>query len=753
MKQTLEDYIRRDEVFRQAMLDQEGGIMKYWAEHPDSDFDTDLFDGYEKQIVEDYLQANKRNRAVRSMPADKLKWKSLSWYHHNRGKELKFYIDLRPELDKLPREVKEQADKYFIDYLKDNYLEYLRYAYPADIAPIEFYNRVIKVFGVGGLARDCMDYILKEHHHPEVWPKMKTVDVAMTEFYIEEYSAFISKEGYFKKLREGVREKLAGKNQDECRREAVKMMNSVRGFARMLYSSSETQIKDCTGDYKVDKKWLRGLTDGLAVAFRHDGYLKNGFYEYVAILNDIGRIWAARLLKEHSVDMHELEKETGVILYPVAESAQDPDGHDHGNYKYYVDKDFLDQLDDQCCIYDEKQAKEILDALRNKQPLEERHEDAKKYDSDFDHLKVWEDNPKLEYYLSEGHWNHHVNQLLYAYLTSRYKGNEVGVYINLALGKGENAFKIDYNQIYGVMFNEAYCFCHYVLTTPVPETNIGFLENKAESLCPDDAKLAKPIIAYNILVMTGLILCFANDKNNAVGRFLNRLSNYNHTHYFGDEFHHFEDYIKIGLNCVAGIMIDGQIHSPGKLRSGYDYKGQDEYLRKTLPWYRVSVEMFEKRVEKSNCKTNEIEKILNEILCKVEEQTEMIRNLEPRFIDTSFSKQTESADLSERSKPGAKVTKFADYVIDKAETDKVICIIKQKINKSDAKQTALVIIGGIEAGKIRRDVTAPCIEREFGVSGIAVKPHLTKYRAYKNGQNNSFSEEELKPFKDLFSEQ
>ena len=126
-------------------------------------------------------------------------------------------------------------------------------------------------------------------------------------------------------------------NLDSCI-EAVKMMNSVRGFARMLYSSSETQIKDCTGDYKVDKKWLRGLTDGLAVAFRHDGYLKNGFYEYVAILNDIGRIWAARLLKEHSVDMHELEKETGVILYPVAESAQDPDGHDHGNYKYYVNK-------------------------------------------------------------------------------------------------------------------------------------------------------------------------------------------------------------------------------------------------------------------------------------------------------------------------------------------------------------------------------------------------------------------------------
>ena len=380
-----------------------------------------------------------------------------------------------------------------------------------------------------------------------------------------------------------------------------------------------------------------------------------------------------------------------------------------------------------------------------------RETTTKKIDSDFEHLKVWQDNPDLKYYLSEKHWNYHVNQLLYTYLTSRYEDNEVDVYINLGLLNG-SAFKIDYNQSYGVMFNEAYSFCSYVLTTPVPETEITFLEGKAESLC--SVKLAKPIIAYNILVMTGLILCFSNDQNEAVGRFLRRLSGYNHTHYFGDEFHHFENYIKIGLNVVAGIMIDGQLQHPGKLRPGYDYKGHDEYLRKTLPWYRISAEMFEKRVEKSKCKTNEIEKILNEILCKVEEQTEMIRKLEPRSIDTSSpSKQTESSDLHGRSKPGAKKTKFADYVIDKAEADNVIRTIKQKSNISDAKQTALVIIGGVEAGKIRRDVTAPCIEREFGVNGIAVKPHLTKYRAYKNGQNNSFSEEELKPFKDLFTEE
>jgi hypothetical protein len=64
--------------------------------------------------------------------------------------------------------------------------------------------------------------------------------------------------------------------------------------------------------------------------------------------------------------MHQLEKETKCILYPVTEPALNPDGKNHGNYKYYVDKDIFDPLDDQCCIYDEEQAKELLKKI-NKQ--------------------------------------------------------------------------------------------------------------------------------------------------------------------------------------------------------------------------------------------------------------------------------------------------------------------------------------------------------------------------------------------------
>ena len=228
---------------------------------------------------------------------------------------------------------------------------------------------------------------------------------------------------------------------------------------------------------------------------------------------------------------------------------------------------------------------------------------TKKIDSDFELLKVWQNNPDLKYYLSDKHWNHRVNLILYDYLTSRYEGNEVCVYINLALGNGEETFGYDYNQIYGVMFNEAYRFCSFVLTNPVPETEITFLETKAEALCP--VKLAKSLIAYNTLVMTGLLLCFANDQNDTVDRFLNRLSGYNHTHYFGDEFHHFEKYIKIGLIIVAGIMAHGQLQPPGKLSSGYDYKGQDDYLRKKMVRYKYISEELEKNMQEINYNVGE----------------------------------------------------------------------------------------------------------------------------------------------------
>ena len=43
MEQTLHDYIRQDAKLRQFLLNQDGGIMKFWAEHPDKPKMQDSF--------------------------------------------------------------------------------------------------------------------------------------------------------------------------------------------------------------------------------------------------------------------------------------------------------------------------------------------------------------------------------------------------------------------------------------------------------------------------------------------------------------------------------------------------------------------------------------------------------------------------------------------------------------------------------------------------------------------------------------
>lgn len=367
MKQTLPDIIRKNDNLRQLLLAQEGGIMKFWAEHPNKDFDANLFEEYEKQIVKAYLQANKRNRTIVSLQRDELKLEARNWYRLTE-KEIHYKVVLQPILATLPKEISELVNQYIEEYLADAYRDYRRCRFPNGITPSALYNEVVKQFGTGGLARECMDYILREHHHPEVWSKIKSEYALRTEFFIQQYLRIIPNDIY-KMLRQAVKEKLTGMSPDECRLEAIKTIKLVKDFSRMLYSSAEVGISDCTGRYIVDKEFLRDLADANAALRLLSNTkvppLHKCFFHYVSLLNDIGRIWAARLLKDYNIDMHDLEKETGAILYPVTEPLQNPDGAVHGNYKYYVDKDFCDSLDDQCCIYDEKQAKELLEALRN----------------------------------------------------------------------------------------------------------------------------------------------------------------------------------------------------------------------------------------------------------------------------------------------------------------------------------------------------------------------------------------------------
>ena len=98
-------------------------------------------------------------------------------------------------------------------------------------------------------------------------------------------------------------------------------------------------------------------------------------------------------------------------------------------------------------------------------------------------------------------------------------------------------------------------------------------------------------------------------------------------------------------------------------------------------------------------------------------------------------------------KAGAKATRFVDFIVNRDETEWIIGILNNHIIKNRPKQAALCVMGAIEAGKISLDVTAPSIEREFGVNGNSVKRHLTKYKS-KVGRKRY--EADLNSYKTIF---
>ena len=153
MKLTLPDIIRKNDNLRQLLLTQEGGIMKFWAEHPDRDFDTNLFDDYEKQLVKAYLKANKRNRTIVSLRGDELKLEARNWFRLTE-KEIHYKVVLQPILATLPKEISEQVNQHIDDYLADAYRDYRRCFFSNGITPLAFYDEVVKQFGTQWLRED-----------------------------------------------------------------------------------------------------------------------------------------------------------------------------------------------------------------------------------------------------------------------------------------------------------------------------------------------------------------------------------------------------------------------------------------------------------------------------------------------------------------------------------------------------------------------------------------------------------------------
>lgn len=234
--------------------------------------------------------------------------------------------------------------------------------------------------------------------------------------------------------------------------------------------------------------------------------------------------------------------------------------------------------------------------------------------SDFEYIKAWENNTNLDYYLSEEHWNFHVNQMLYKNLLVFHEGKEVGAFLDVN-GSDFGAPIKDYTQLYGNMFNEAYRLCKIILTIPVPETKVAKFANqsstwKFRNLKDNNGKPIKSEVApnvtdliesYHILGMVNAILCFANDQSASVERFIIALSVYKDSGLpFCGYIHCFEPYNEVYQKFIFATIVDGSY-----LRPGYDCKKRDDYLRKNMPWYNNIAKEYEKISQETKEKSNQ----------------------------------------------------------------------------------------------------------------------------------------------------
>lgn len=417
MKQTLRDYIKQYKELQQILLSQDGGIMKFWAEHPDSDFDVDLFDGYENEIINAYLLANKQNRAVRSLPKDELRRRSLDWYQLKES-ELKFFVDMKPALNAFDTEVPEEVLNHIEIYLADAYKESHRCKYPEGMSPQDFYDKVLEQYSAFGLALDCLERVLQQCRGKAVkltekhfflnviaqqggTPEWDEVNDLQAEFDMRMFKQTFYAEGSYKKLRKAVEElienctqKLTGEDRRKVCREIAK--EEMRKFYQFtLWVNNETYpMEESEGGKLVplitpeERHWLRNIMyENSPGATGKEELTTMGRYycDFIHILQHIGTIWAAQLLVR-GIDMKELEKETGIILSRLPDSM------------YYVDRNFDDRRGD-CCIYNWSEAKELLSKLKSNhenKEMAEYEELSDEYDDEeeFNEEEMYDDEEK-----------------------------------------------------------------------------------------------------------------------------------------------------------------------------------------------------------------------------------------------------------------------------------------------------------------------------------------------------------------------
>ena len=93
----IEDYIRQNETFRDALLKQDGGFMKYLAEYlpdyPGVYLDIELLRKYQEHYYKYFLKDNRGNYDVAFMEESEKKYKAFGYDH--LVKELSYQNEMR----------------------------------------------------------------------------------------------------------------------------------------------------------------------------------------------------------------------------------------------------------------------------------------------------------------------------------------------------------------------------------------------------------------------------------------------------------------------------------------------------------------------------------------------------------------------------------------------------------------------------------------------------------------------------------
>lgn len=242
------------------------------------------------------------------------------------------------------------------------------------------------------------------------------------------------------------------------------------------------------------------------------------------------------------------------------------------------------------------------DSKVEEQPSEPEAEEPVK--TDFDHLKEYEDNPDLDYYLSEDHWNWHVNSVLYKNLLVFHDGQELGAFLNPSMGENYKSPVNDYTSLYGHLFNEAYRICNDVLRSGVPETKVAHFAHEAavwkfRNMTDEEGKPLKLIPnvidlieSYHILGMVNAILYLANCDERKVDDFLLALSVYKDEGlYYCMYTHQFGPYNEIYQAFICATIKDGT-----NLRPDYDLKNKHDHMYAKFPWYKDFSDELDKRI-------------------------------------------------------------------------------------------------------------------------------------------------------------